>query len=43
MVQSFWGFTNYYHKFVPRYAQIAKPINRLVSRENAGKKKDPVG
>ena len=38
-VQSFLGFTNYYHKFVPKYAQIVKPINQLVSRENASKKK----
>ena len=38
-VQSFLGFTNYCHKFVPKYAQIAKPINQLVSRENASKKK----
>ena len=37
------GFTNYYHKFVPKYAQIVKPINQLVSREKAGKKKAPVG
>ena len=42
-VRSFLGFTNYYCKFVPKYAQIAKPINQLVSRENAGKKKAPVG
>ena len=32
-------FTNYYSTFVPKYAQIAKPINQLVSRENASKKK----
>ena len=38
-VRSFLGFTNYYHKFVPKYAPIAKPINQLVSRENASKKK----
>ena len=38
-VQSFLGFTNYYHKFVPKYAQIAKPINQLVSGENAVKRK----
>ena len=30
---------NYYHKFIPKYAQIARPINRLVSGENANKKK----
>ena len=30
---------NYYHKFIPKYVQIARPINRLVSGENASKKK----
>ena len=38
-VQSFLGFTNYYHKFIPKYAHIAQPINQLVSGENANKKK----
>ena len=38
-VQSFLGFTNYYHKFIPKYAQIAQPINQLVSGDNANKKK----
>ena len=33
------GFTNYYHKFIPKYVQIARPINQLVSGENANKKK----
>ena len=41
-VQSFLGFTNYYHKFIPKYAHIAGPINQLVSGENANKKKAPV-
>ena len=36
------GFTNYYHKFIPKYAHIARPINRLVSGENANKKKTPL-
>ena len=35
----FFGFTNYYHKFIPKYVQIARPINQLVSGENASKKK----
>ena len=26
-VQSFLGFMNYYHKFILKYAHIAKPIN----------------
>ena len=38
-VRSFLGFTNCYHKFIPRYAQVAKPINQLVSGGNANKKK----
>ena len=38
-VQSFLGFTNYYQKFIPKYANIAKPINQLLSGENACKKK----
>ena len=38
-VQSFLGFTNYYRKFIPKYAHIARPINQLVSGENANKKK----
>ena len=38
-VHSFLGFTNYYHKFIPKYAQIAQPINQLVCGENANKKK----
>ena len=35
----FLGFTNYYHKFIPQYAQIAQSINQLVLGENANKKK----
>ena len=38
-VWSFLGFTNYYHKFIPKYAQKARPINQLVSGENASKMK----
>ena len=38
-VRSSLGFTNYYCKFIPRYAQVAKPINQLVSGDNAKKKK----
>ena len=36
-VRSFLGFTNYYHTFIPKYAQVARPINQLVSGENANK------
>ena len=41
-VQSFLGFTNYYCKFIQKYAHIAQPINQLVSGENANKKKTSV-
>ena len=37
-VQSFLGFTNY-QKFIPKCAHIARPINQLVSKENASKKR----
>ena len=41
-VRSFLGFTNYYRKFMFRYSQIAKPLNGLISGENAKRKKAPV-
>ena len=41
-VQSFLGFMNYYCKFIHKYTQIARPINQLVSGENANKKKSQV-
>ena len=41
-VRSFLGFTNYYRKFMFRYSQIAKPLNGLISGENAKKKKAPM-
>ena len=41
-VRSFLGFTNYYRKFMFRYLQIAKPLNGLISGENAKRKKAPV-
>ena len=37
-VRSFLGFTNYYRKFIYKYAQKAKPLNKLISGENAKKK-----
>ena len=39
---SFLGFTNYYQKFIPKYAHIVRPINQLVSVENANKKRSLV-
>ena len=41
-VRSFLGFTNYYGKFIHRYAQVARPLNKLISGENASKKKKVV-
>ena len=41
-VRSFLGFTNYYRKFILRYAQISKPLHELTAGENAGKKNRPV-
>ena len=41
-VRSFLGFTNQYRKFIPKYAHIAGPLNKLVSGENSKKKKKEV-
>ena len=38
-VQSFLGFTGYYHRFIPKFMQVAWPLHELTSGENAGKKK----
>ena len=38
-VQSFLGFMGYYHRFIPKFAQVAWPLNELTSGENLGKKK----
>ena len=37
-VRSFLGFTNYYQRFIKRYAQVAKPLYKLISGENASRK-----
>ena len=37
-VQSFLGFMGYYHWFIPKFAQIAWPLQELNLGENAGKK-----
>ena len=38
----FLGFTNYYRKFLYRYAQIARPLNKLISGDNASKKRTKI-
>ena len=38
-VRKFLSFTNYYRKFLPQYAQIARPLNRLISGDNSKKKR----
>ena len=37
-VRSFLGFTNYYRRFIHKYVQMANPLNKLISGENATKK-----
>ena len=37
-VQSLLGFTNYYRRFIKKYAEVAKPLYKLISGENAAKK-----
>ena len=37
-VRSFLGFTNYYSRFIYKYAQVTKPLYQLISGENASKK-----
>ena len=41
-VRSFLGFTNYYRRFIRRYAKVAKRLNTLVSGNNANHKKAPI-
>ena len=41
-VRSFLGFTNYYRRFIRGYAKVAKPLNTLVSGNNANRKRAPV-
>ena len=37
---SFLGFTNYYHRFIKNYAQVARPLYKLISGENAARKQN---
>ena len=41
-VRSFLGFTNYYQRFIKKYAQVAKPLYKLISGENASKKQNSI-
>ena len=38
-VRGFLGFTGYYCRFIPKFAQVAWPLHELMSGENVGKKK----
>ena len=38
-VRSFLAFTSHYQRFIKGYAQVAKPLNTLVSGDNAYRKK----
>ena len=38
-VRSFLGFTNHYRRFIRGYANVARPLNLLVSGDNANHKK----
>ena len=40
--RSFLGFTNYYRKFIYKYSQKAKPLNKLISGDNAKEKHSKV-
>ena len=37
-VHCFLGFANYYHRFIKKYAQVAKPLYKLISGENMARK-----
>ena len=38
-VRSFLGFTNHYRRFIKGYANVARPLNLLVSGDNANRKR----
>ena len=38
-VRSFLGFTNHYQRFIRGYAKVARPLNALISGDNANRKK----
>ena len=39
-VCSFLGFTNYYCRFIKKYAQVTKPLYKIISGENTTRKQD---
>ena len=39
---NFLGFTNYYQRFIKKYAQVAKPLYKLILWENASIKWNPI-
>ena len=41
-VRSFLGFTNYYQRFIKKYAKVAKPLYKLISGENTSKKQNSI-
>ena len=41
-VRSFLGFTNYYRRFIRGCANVAKPLNTLISGDNTNHKKAPI-
>ena len=41
-VRIFLGFTNYYCRFTKKYTQVAKPLYKLISGENASKKQTSI-
>ena len=41
-MRSFIGFTNYYQRFIKKYAQVAKPLYKLISGENASRKQNHI-
>ena len=41
-VRSVLGYMGYYHRFIPKFAQVAQPLHKLMSGENAGKKKTAI-
>ena len=38
----FLEFTNHYRRFIHKYAHTARPLNMLISSENATKKKQAI-